>query len=95
MVPITTAPKALSDDLAQRTRRYLIQMGIRTACFLGAVLVQHWTRWLLLAAAVVLPYLAVVSANAGRERGTTPGTLVDQRALPGRAAPPADEGRPL
>ncbi len=43
-------------------------MGIRTACFLGAVLAAGWLRWSLVAAALVLPYLAVVLANAGRER---------------------------
>lgn len=75
----------LSDDVAQRTRRYLIQMGVRVACFLGAVLVDHWTRWVLLAGAVVLPYIAVVLANAGRERRSDPGTFItppDHRSLP-------------
>ena len=73
---ITTASTALSDDVAARTRRYLVQMGVRVVCFLGAVLVDHWTRWVLLAGAVVLPYLAVVLANAGRERRTDPGTFL-------------------
>ncbi len=57
-------------------------MSIRVVCFVGAVLVDHWTRWVLLAGAVVLPYVAVVLANAGRERGQDPGTLVGPGALP-------------
>jgi hypothetical protein len=44
-------------------------MGVRTACFLGAVVVGGgWLRWVLIAAALVLPYLSVVFANGGRER---------------------------
>lgn len=78
---ITTAPEALTEDLDRRARRYLIQMSIRVVCFFGAVLVDHWSRWLLLAGAVVLPYVAVVLANAGRERGQDPGTLLEAPTL--------------
>src|SRR5512133_178678 len=67
-VRITTAAPSLTEDLSRRTRRYLIQMSVRVVCFLGAVLIDHWTRWLLLAGAVVLPYVAVLLANAGGER---------------------------
>lgn len=66
---ITTAPTSVSDDLAMRTRRYLWTMGVRTACFIGAIVVPGWPRWILVAGAVLLPYLGVVGANAGRERG--------------------------
>jgi hypothetical protein len=84
-VSITSAPAALSDDVAARTRRYLVQMSIRMVCFAGAVLVDHWTRWVLLVGAVVLPYIAVVLANAGRERRAEPASLTDVRpALEGR-----------
>ena len=38
-VSITTAATSLSDDLAMRTRRYLWTMGIRTVCFVGAIVV--------------------------------------------------------
>ncbi len=64
---ITDAQRALSQEQTGRTRRYLISMGIRTVCVLAAVVVPGWPRWLLIAGAVVLPYLAVVMANAGRE----------------------------
>lgn len=64
---ITDAQRALSVEQSGRTRRYLISMGIRTACVLGAIVVPGWPRWFLLAGAVVLPYFAVVVANAGRE----------------------------
>lgn len=66
---ITSAPEPLEEDQARRTRRYLIQMGIRIVCFVGAVLVDVlWIRLVLVAAAVVLPYSAVLFANAGRDR---------------------------
>lgn len=87
VVRITSAPEPLSDDLARRGRRYLWQMSIRVVCFIGAVAVDHWSRWLLMAAAVILPYVAVVLANAGRERTTDPGTFVQPAALPSAAAP--------
>lgn len=64
---ITEAQRGLSVEQVGRQRRYLVSMGIRTACVLGAILVPGWPRWVLLAGAVVLPYLAVVIANAGRE----------------------------
>lgn len=76
-VRITSAGTALSEDVAARTRRYLIQMGIRVICFIGAVVIDHPVRWALLAGAVVLPYIAVLLANAGRERPPDPGTLIE------------------
>ena len=85
-VRITSVAAPLSDDVSARARRYLVQMSIRVVCFLGAVVVDHWTRWVLLAGAVVLPYVAVVLANAGRERGTDPGTYL--HAPPAAALPP-------
>lgn len=44
-------------------------MGIRTLCFIGAVLVgDNWLRWVLIAAAFILPYVAVVMANTASPR---------------------------
>jgi len=64
---ITAAQRALSNEQAGRTRRYLISMLIRTLCVIAAIFVPGWPRWVLIAGAVTLPYLAVVIANAGRE----------------------------
>lgn len=83
---ITSAQRALSDEQAGRTRKYLISMGIRTGCVIGAIFIPGWPRWVLIAGAVILPYLAVVIANAGRERdhGTpTEVTVQPIPALPG------------
>lgn len=62
---ITTAAPAAEDDIGARQRRYLLSMALRTACFIGAVAVgPGWFRWVLIAGAVFLPYVAVVMANA-------------------------------
>lgn len=79
---ITGARSSLQDDIAARNKRYMLQMSTRVVCFLGAVALDHWTRWLLVAGAVLLPYIAVVIANAGREKATDPGTYVDGAADP-------------
>jgi hypothetical protein len=73
---VTGLPASLQDDQNARMRRYLVSMGIRTVSFVLAVValyVLHWTvvGWILVIAAVVLPYIAVVVANATRPRGGT------------------------
>jgi hypothetical protein len=83
---ITEAQRGLSKEQVGRQRRYLISMGIRTACVLAAIIVPGWPRWVFIAGAVVLPYLAVVVANAGRE-SDEPGEVGVQEAP--RAALPS------
>ncbi|MDH6113497.1 hypothetical protein P3T36_001624 [Kitasatospora sp. MAP12-15] len=71
---ITGARTSLTEDVRGRQRRYVISMLIRTVCLLLAVAlwsVQRYVAWGALVAAVLLPYFAVIIANAGRER--TPG----------------------
>lgn len=69
---ITSAAVSHSEELGHRQRRYLISMGVRTVCFVLAVAVDGWPRWVFLAGAVFLPYVAVVLANAGvRKKGTS------------------------
>jgi hypothetical protein len=72
---VTALPASLRDDQEQRMHRYLLSMGIRTGCFVLAVLtlaVMHWTvvGWIFVIAAIVLPYIAVVAANATRPPGS-------------------------
>ncbi|MBS2538537.1 DUF3099 domain-containing protein [Catenulispora sp. NF23] len=66
---ITDAPKPLSQDIRSRESKYLMAMGIRIAAFLLIVILPiDWPWKLGLAAlALVLPYVAVVYANGGRE----------------------------
>jgi hypothetical protein len=89
---ITTARRTLKEDVDRRTSRYLLSMGIRTACLVLAVLVEGPLRWVFLAGAVVLPYVAVVMANGGREREEPPTTLIDPTAI--TAAPEPDDDAP-
>lgn len=64
-VRITTAASSRDDDIAARQRRYVFSMAIRTLCFVGAIVVGPGVlRWVLVAGAVLLPYVAVVMANA-------------------------------
>jgi Flp pilus assembly protein TadB len=65
-VRITSASRPRSEDIQQREKRYLFSMGLRTVCFLLAVVTMgHWVMWVFLVGAVFLPYVAVVVANGG------------------------------
>ncbi len=63
VVRITTAATSREDEINARQRRYLLSMGLRTVCFVAAIVVDGWLRWVLVAAALILPYVAVVMAN--------------------------------
>ena len=67
-VRITSAAASRNEDLAIRQRRYLISMSLRTICFVGAIIASlagvHWLWPILIVGAIVLPYIAVVMANA-------------------------------
>lgn len=96
---ITTAADPLADDIARRTRRYLIQMGVRVVCFLLVVVLWNripvWVSVILLVAAAVLPYIAVILANAGRERRDDAVEIVDTRAIgPGTGTGQLDGDKP-
>lgn len=68
-VRITTASSDRREEIAARQRRYVFSMGIRTICFVAAIVVgPGWLRWVLVAAAILLPYVAVVMANATPSR---------------------------
>ncbi|MFV0452724.1 MAG: DUF3099 domain-containing protein [Propioniciclava sp.] len=61
---VTTARESARHDLDRRRVRYLVTMGIRTACFVMVVFVDGWLRWVCVLAAVFLPFFAVVAAIA-------------------------------
>ena len=90
-VRITTAAASRNDDIRARQRRYLFSMGIRTVCFVAAVIVgQGLAMWVLIAAAVVLPYVAVVMANAASGRSddfALQGSAFDQPELEAKPIP--------
>ena len=84
---ITDARSASSRELSGRVRRYTITMAFRMACFLSMLFVEGWPRWVLLACAVFLPYIAVVAANQSDQRTRPtrlePGGPEDSAQLPG------------
>lgn len=71
-IRITTAGHSAEADLARRQRRYIVSMGIRALCFVGAVIAGvngvNWLWPILIVAALLLPYVAVVMANAADTR---------------------------
>jgi hypothetical protein len=67
-VRITTAASSRNADIAARQKRYLLSMTLRSLCFVGAIVaaLAHigWLWPILIAGALILPYVAVVLANA-------------------------------
>lgn len=96
---ITGARQGLEEDVRGRQRRYVISMSIRTISVILAVTLWNVARPVAIVALVlgfVLPYVAVVIANAGRENAPSrPSTFVSAPSRPmlgARTGPgPADE----
>lgn len=66
---VTSAGITPAEDRAHRMRTYFMVMGIRMLCVVSLFWVRGW--WVLLAGigAVVLPYVAVLIANAVNHAG--------------------------
>jgi Flp pilus assembly protein TadB len=69
VISVTSAQPGRSQDLDSRIARYAWMMSIRIVCFVLAVLTPSPWRWMFIVAAVFLPYIAVVLANAQRSKG--------------------------
>jgi hypothetical protein len=70
VVRITGARIGLTEDVRGRQRRYIISMSVRTVSFILFVALWNVSRpvgWIALVLGLLLPYVAVVIANAGRE----------------------------
>lgn len=66
---ITDIGSSRTAEIRDRERRYVITMLFRAVCFVAAVLIFHGAaRWFAVAVAMVLPWLAVVFANAPNKR---------------------------
>ncbi|MFE3601100.1 DUF3099 domain-containing protein [Streptomyces sp. NPDC059096] len=83
---ITGARTGLAEDVRGRQRRYVISMSVRTLAVVATVAlwnVQRPIAIVTLALGVLLPYVAVVIANAGRENSPAlPSTFVGTSMLP-------------
>jgi hypothetical protein len=89
-VRITTASARRDEDIAARQKRYLLAMGFRTLCFVAAIFVTPvWLRVVLIIGALVLPYVAVVMANAGSTKSD--GFALLDGTSGARQLPPGDD----
>jgi hypothetical protein len=87
---ITTAESSQLDDIARRQRQYAFTMLFRVVAILVVVFVPGLTvmeRVVLGIVATVIPYFAVIRANAGPDTAADPTNLMiggpQQTALPG------------
>ncbi|WP_432747378.1 DUF3099 domain-containing protein [Streptomyces sp. JH002] len=93
---ITGARRGLAEDVRGRQRRYVISMLIRTAAVLLTFVLWDLSRPLAvatLAVGTVMPYIAVVIANAGRENSPAmPSTFITSASR--SALPPVTDSAP-
>lgn len=82
---VTDAPGSAAEDQGERMRRYFTAMGLRGVCFVLAIVTTGWLRWTCVVGAVVLPYIAVVLANAVGPAKAGVVTRVDPRSAETRA----------
>ena len=81
-VRITSAAMSGTEEREARMRRYAVMQGVRVVCLVLAVAlpVPLWGRLAFIPAALLLPYLGVVAANAGPSRERAVSTaLIDGR----------------
>lgn len=81
---ITDAQEAASLEARHRHRMYALKMTLRVICFpLGGILAYYVNIWLglgLLIFATIIPWFAVVSANAIQPSSTVDPTWADKQA---------------
>ncbi len=83
----TSLPRAPRDDANHRMTLYFSMMAVRVVCFVLMVVVQPYGWWTVLfaAAAIFLPYIAVVFANvtsAPAERAVPPARAITASTAP-------------
>lgn len=84
---VTTLPESPDVERHRRMIQYSIAMGIRVVCILLCFVVDGWWLVLPIAGAVLLPYFAVVIANAKSrrsERVLRPGSILRSSDLRSR-----------
>jgi hypothetical protein len=88
---VTTAPVSPRVEQRDRTRRYLITMSLRLVFFVAAIVLfaldLHWESGVAVAASLILPWVAVVAANAG------PRHTIETPSLYAKRTPPAIENK--
>jgi hypothetical protein len=93
---ITGARQSLEEDVRGRQRRYVVSMLVRTVAVILTVVLWNVERPLAIITLIVgmiLPYVAVVIANAGRENSQEmPSTFVHDASRRELGAGPEDAG---
>lgn len=86
---VTTAGNR-NEDLPRRQIQYAVAMTIRIICFLLAVIVPFGPlTWVFIVAATVMPYVAVLLANATSGQPSHGSLVSPTRELPSLADPTA------
>jgi hypothetical protein len=71
-VLVTTAGRSPRDERRDRERRYLITQGVRVVAFIAAIFLALAGLWMIASVAIamslILPWVAVVGANAGPKK---------------------------
>ncbi|MFG2646121.1 DUF3099 domain-containing protein [Streptomyces sp. NPDC048436] len=90
---ITGARQGLEEDVRGRQRRYVISMSVRTLSVIAAAVlwnVERHVAFVALVLGILLPYVSVVIANAGRENTPSlPSTFIPAPSRPILAPPVA------
>ena len=98
-VLITSAERSRREEIRHRETRYVMAMMVRVVFFIVAVVALHsWARFLGMIAAICIPWLAVLYANAGpvRSRKRQPSLYRrDTSALPDDPYPLGDGGQTI
>lgn len=71
---ITDARTAHTDEMHTRMVKYTVSMSIRLVCLFLLFFVHGWLMWVVIAGAVVLPWIAVVIANGGSDTNNMTGS---------------------
>jgi hypothetical protein len=61
---VTSIGQSPEDERKSRMIKYTIAMTVRVICLILGMVVQGWLMWVMFAGAILLPYFAVVIANA-------------------------------
>jgi small neutral amino acid transporter SnatA (MarC family) len=95
-VLVTTAGRSPREEQRERQRRYLITMAVRVVCIiLAMVLFGVGLRFLAafaVAGSLILPWVAVVAANAGPRRPVERPSLFHRTTPRQLPAPPREPG---
>lgn len=89
---VTSLPQSPQDEATGRVRRYMLTMVIRMACFALTIFVTPygWYTWVFAIATAVLPYIAVVFANAISPTASPAPESASQELPTTASTPPAE-----